>query len=173
MGKLIKYLGRYKLQCLLVLVLLVVQAVCDLALPDYTADIMDTGIMQKGVDRVSPKVISESSMNDIMLFAKDEEKAVLDLYKGILDIARNTSGRTYDLCYLNEGSSGFDPDRHFAFLRGGEGRATLFVCDFSGKDSIVDVAITPEAFAYMGINKKETLVKSVSLRGYGYSALPV
>ena len=104
---------------------------------------------------------------------KDEEKAVLDLYKGILDIARNTSGRTYDLCYLNEGSSGFDPDRHFAFLRGGEGRATLFVCDFSGKDSIVDVAITPEAFAYMGINKKETLVKSVSLRGYGYSALPV
>lgn len=78
MGKLIKYLGRYKLQCLLVLVLLVVQAVCDLALPDYTADIMDTGIMQKGVDRVSPKVISESSMNDIMLFAKDEEKAVID-----------------------------------------------------------------------------------------------
>lgn len=104
---------------------------------------------------------------------KDEEKAVLDLYEGILDIARNTSGRTYDLCYLNEGSSGFDPDRHFAFLRGGEGRATLFVCDFSGKDSIVDVAITPEAFVYMGINKKETLVKSVSLRGYGYSALPV
>ena len=104
---------------------------------------------------------------------KDEEKAVLDLYKVILDIARNTSGRTYDLCYLNEGSSGFDPDRHFAFLRGGEGRATLFVCDFSGKDSIVNVAITPEAFAYMGINKKETLVKSVSLRGYGYSALPV
>ena len=67
MGKLIKYLGRYKLQCLLVLVLLVVQAVCDLALPDYTADIMDTGIMQKGVDRVSPKVISESSMNNMMV----------------------------------------------------------------------------------------------------------
>ena len=90
MGKLIKYLGRYKLQCLLVLVLLVVQAVCDLALPDYTADIMDTGIMQKGVDRVSPKVISESSMNDIMLFAKDEEKAVIDRSYELIDSISDT-----------------------------------------------------------------------------------
>ena len=90
MGKLIKYLGRYKLQCLLVLVLLVVQAVCDLALPDYTADIMDTGIMQKGVDRVSPKVISESSMNDIMLFAKDEEKAVIDNSYELIDSISDT-----------------------------------------------------------------------------------
>ena len=90
MGKLIKYLGRYKLQCLLVLVLLVVQAVCDLALPDYTADIMDTGIMQKGVDRVSPKVISENSMNDIMLFAKDEEKAVIDRSYELIDSISDT-----------------------------------------------------------------------------------
>jgi len=90
MGKLIKYLRRYKLQCLLVLVLLVVQAVCDLALPDYTADIMDTGIMQKGVDRVSPKVISESSMNDIMLFAKDEEKAVIDRSYELIDSISDT-----------------------------------------------------------------------------------
>lgn len=90
MGKLIKYLGRYKLQCLLVLVLLVVQAVCDLALPDYTADIMDTGIMQKGVVRVSPKVISESSMNDIMLFAKDEEKAVIDRSYELIDSISDT-----------------------------------------------------------------------------------
>ncbi len=90
MGKLIKYLGRYKLQCLLVLVLLVVQALCDLALPDYTADIMDTGIMQKGVDRVSPKVISESSMNDIMLFAKDEEKAVIDRSYELIDSISDT-----------------------------------------------------------------------------------
>lgn len=78
MGKLIKYLGRYKLQCLLVFALLIVQAVCDLALPDYTADIMDTGIMQKGVDRVSPKVISEESMNNIKLFMTDDEIKLVD-----------------------------------------------------------------------------------------------
>ena len=78
MGKLMKYLGRYKLQCLLVLALLVVQAICDLALPDYTADIMDTGIMQKGVDRVSPKVISAESMKDIKLFMTEDEQKLVD-----------------------------------------------------------------------------------------------
>lgn len=88
MGKLMKYLGRYKLKCLLVFVLLVVQALCDLALPDYTADIMDTGIMQKGIDRVSPKVISQSSMDDIKLFMSDSEKATVDeSYELINEIA--------------------------------------------------------------------------------------
>ena len=60
------------------LVLLVVQALCDLALPDYTADIVDTGIAQNGLDRVSPKVISESSMNDIRLFMTSEEQKTID-----------------------------------------------------------------------------------------------
>ena len=105
MGKLLKYLGRYKLQCLLVFVLLVVQALCDLALPDYTADIMDTGIMQKGIDRVSPKVISEQSMNDIKLFmTKDEQQTVDENYELISSIgdtdilplkSETASGRVY------------------------------------------------------------------------------
>ncbi|MBR7007733.1 MAG: ABC transporter ATP-binding protein [Ruminococcus sp.] len=87
MGKLIKNLGRYKFQCLLVLILLVVQALCDLALPDYTADIMDTGILQKGVDSVSPKVISQSSMDDIKLFMTQDELEVFeDSYELVEDI---------------------------------------------------------------------------------------
>lgn len=90
MGKLIKYLGRYKLQCLLVLVLLVVQALCDLALPDYTADIMDTGIMQKGIDRVSPKVISESSMQDIKLFMTEDEQKTVDESYELIDSISDT-----------------------------------------------------------------------------------
>ena len=102
MGKLLKYLGRYKLQCLLVFVLLVVQALCDLALPDYTADIMDTGIMQKGIDRVSPKVISEQSMNDIKLFmTKDEQQTVDENYELISSI-----GDTDILLLKSETASG-------------------------------------------------------------------
>lgn len=107
MGKLIKYLGRYKLQCLLVLVLLVVQAICDLALPDYTADIMDTGIMQKGIDRASPRVISQEALNDIKLFmTQDEEKLVEESYELVDDISGTDSlplkdstpvGKVYEL----------------------------------------------------------------------------
>ena len=90
MGKLMKYLGRYKLQCLLVLVLLVVQAVCDLALPDYTADIVDTGIMQKGVDRVSPAVISEESMDSVKLFMKEDEYAYVKDCYDLVDSVKDT-----------------------------------------------------------------------------------
>lgn len=90
MGKLMKYLGRYKLQCLLVLVLLVVQAVCDLALPDYTADIVDIGIMQKGVDRVSPAVISEESMDSVKLFMKEDEFAYVKDCYDLVDSVKDT-----------------------------------------------------------------------------------
>ena len=90
MGKLMKYLGRYKLQCLLVLVLLVVQALCDLALPDYTADIVDTGIMQKGVDRVSPAIISEESMDSVKLFMKEDEFAYVKDCYDLVDSVKDT-----------------------------------------------------------------------------------
>ena len=90
MGKLMKYQGRYKLQCLLVLVLLVVQAVCDLALPDYTADIVDTGIMQKGVDRVSPAVISGESMDSVKLFMKEDEYAYVKDCYDLVDSVKDT-----------------------------------------------------------------------------------
>lgn len=90
MGKLMKYLGRYKLQCLLVLILLVVQALCDLALPDYTADIMDTGIMQQGVDRASPLVVNEQSMNCIRLFMTDDEKKTADESYELINSIKDT-----------------------------------------------------------------------------------
>ncbi len=90
MGKLLKYLNRYKLQCLAVLVLLVVQALCDLALPDYTADIVDTGIMQKGVDRISPKVVSQQTLDDIKIFmTDDEQKLTRECYR-LIDSIKDT-----------------------------------------------------------------------------------
>ena len=43
MGKLIKYLADHKLAVLVILLLLGVQAFCDLSLPSYTSDIVDVG----------------------------------------------------------------------------------------------------------------------------------
>ena len=90
MGKLLKYLNRYKLQCLAVLVLLVVQALCDLALPDYTADIVDTGIMQKGVDRISPKVVSQQTLDDIKIFMTDDEQKLTEECYQLVDSIEDT-----------------------------------------------------------------------------------
>ena len=81
MSKILKYMKNYWVGTLVVFVLLIVQAYCDLALPNYTADILDTGIMQKGVQNICPQVVSEKSMNGVMLFmTEDEKNEVLDNY---------------------------------------------------------------------------------------------
>lgn len=68
-----------------------------------------------------------------------EEIELLQKWRSFLNMAASvpaiTSGRTFDLCYCNYGSSGFDPDRHFAFLRGDGSETWLFVCNFSRPNS--------------------------------------
>ena len=51
MTKIFKQLARHWAVCLVVFALLFVQAYCDLALPDYTSKIVDTGIQQAGAER--------------------------------------------------------------------------------------------------------------------------
>ena len=106
----------------------------------------------------------------------ESQKETLRLYEETLSLAADPcieEGKTFDICYRNLDTPGFDPDHTFAFLRGGDGKAVLFVCDFSGSDRLVTVRIPPEAFEYLGINKTETLEVSVSVKGFGYSVLPV
>ena len=51
MTKIFKQLARHWAACLAVAALLIVQAYCDLSLPDYTSKIVDVGIQQGGADR--------------------------------------------------------------------------------------------------------------------------
>ena len=55
MGKLFKNLKPYWKSVLVIFVLLVVQAFCDLSLPQYTSDIIDTGIQNSGVAHILRK----------------------------------------------------------------------------------------------------------------------
>ncbi len=73
MKNILKYLKRYWLQCLLVFALLLVQAYCDLALPDYTSKIVDTGIQNGGIANIAPDVITQSDLNTLSVFLKDSE----------------------------------------------------------------------------------------------------
>lgn len=50
MFKIIKYLREVKYSALAIILLLIVQAYCELSLPAFTADIIDIGIMQGGVE---------------------------------------------------------------------------------------------------------------------------
>ena len=61
MAKIFKNLWVEKKTVLAIILLLIVQAYCDLMLPNYTSDIVDVGIMQKGVAYVSPDAMSEEN----------------------------------------------------------------------------------------------------------------
>ena len=52
-----KYMKGYAGVAFLIALLLLVQAYCDLSLPEYTSDIIDTGIQNKGVESVLPEKI--------------------------------------------------------------------------------------------------------------------
>lgn len=50
MLKILRYLKEVKFSVIAIILLLFLQAYCDLSLPSYTADIIDVGIMQGGVE---------------------------------------------------------------------------------------------------------------------------
>ncbi|AZV56847.1 ABC transporter ATP-binding protein [Clostridium sp. AWRP] len=68
MIKLIKYLKPFAGLIIAAVMLLFVQAMCDLALPDYTSNIVNKGIQQGGIVSSVPQAIRESQMEKIKIF---------------------------------------------------------------------------------------------------------
>lgn len=62
-----------------------------------------------------------------------------------------TKGTTYDLCYCNMASDGFDKNRHFAFLRDFEEHTLLVAANFSNTDAKMKLVIPQHAFEWMEI----------------------
>ena len=106
----------------------------------------------------------------------EKEASILSVFRGAASLATSPAvaeGDTFDLGYCNVGSRGFDPDNHFAFLRGSGDETLLFVCNFSGDDSEMEILVPEDAIRYLGIKKTEAFVVNVSVKAAGYTVLPV
>ena len=88
-----------------------------------------------------------------------EEETMLDTYRKALKFAAEdnavSKGTFYDLCYCNYASDGFNPDRHFAFLRDFEDETLLIVCNFSKNDADMKISIPEHAFNWMKMHESE------------------
>jgi ATP-binding cassette subfamily B multidrug efflux pump len=71
--KLIRYLKQVKWPILAIMLLLVVQAWCDLSLPQYTSDIVDIGIQQGGIEHAAPDQIRDETMENLKLFMEEDD----------------------------------------------------------------------------------------------------
>ena len=82
MGKLFKYLKQHAAIVLAIIVVLVVQALCDLSLPTYTSDIVNVGIQQGGIDTTIPEQIGKSDLENLLLLVPQEDaETVQDAYR--------------------------------------------------------------------------------------------
>lgn len=82
MLKILKNLKQSWLSVLVIVILLVVQAACDLTLPDYTSKIVNVGIQNGGIEEVAPEMIRKSTMDNLLIFTEDDEK-ILSSYEEI------------------------------------------------------------------------------------------
>lgn len=82
MTKIFKQLGRHWAACLAVVALLVVQAFCDLSLPDYTSKIVDTGIQQGGIESPVPDTIRDTTLQALELLMAEDDAALADAAYG-------------------------------------------------------------------------------------------
>ena len=85
MLRLLKYLKRSFLPIIAVLALLILEAYCDLALPQYTSDIVNVGIQQGGIEDIAPTEIRTSEMEKLLLFMEEEDQNTVESHYEIKD----------------------------------------------------------------------------------------
>lgn len=99
-----------------------------------------------------------------------ERKSFLKRFREALRFAATEDavgvGTTYDLCYCNMNSAGFDKDRHFLFLRSYRDCTLLFVSNFSANDARIDVYIPEHAFEWLHLMKTVNFNPSVPICVY-------
>ena len=102
--KLLKHFKPATIPIIFVVILLVIQAYCDLSLPTYMSNIVNVGIQQSGIETVTPDKAPKSEMDKIELFMdKNDKDFVNSQYKSekyknkdILVLKENISDKNAD-----------------------------------------------------------------------------
>ena len=78
MKLMLRSLKGYRLLAVFSLVLLLVQAVCDLMLPAFTSELIDTGIQNNGISYAVPLQATQADAAEWALFLTEEEKKIFE-----------------------------------------------------------------------------------------------
>lgn len=75
-----KNLKKSWLAVIIIILLLCVQAMADLNLPDFTSKIVNVGIQQRGIENSSPDVITKETFEKVLLLTR-EDSFILESYQ--------------------------------------------------------------------------------------------
>lgn len=82
MGKIFRYLKECKGMVVCIVLLLIIQAYCELSLPQYMSDIVDIGIQQGGIEHVAPEEMREETFENLCVFlSEDDTETLKDAYE--------------------------------------------------------------------------------------------
>ena len=81
MTKIFKYMMQTKFIICIIIILLIIQAYCDLKLPAYTSSIVDVGITSYGIENATPELLAEMTAQGV------------DLQKTQMDYLLNTGSK--------------------------------------------------------------------------------
>ena len=93
MLKILKNLKKSIWSVIIIIILLCIQAMTDLALPDYTSKIVNIGIQSGGIASPLPEIISKDNMELLLLFSNEDNK-ILDNYTLLEDTSDNDKVET-------------------------------------------------------------------------------
>jgi len=94
MLKLIRHLRPFVWQIVLIFVLLFAQAMADLQLPAFMADIVNVGIQQHGIEGAAPEAVRAVEFDKLTLFMSDASRSKVEASYRRLD-ARTLSPGDY------------------------------------------------------------------------------
>jgi ATP-binding cassette subfamily B multidrug efflux pump len=103
--KLARYLKPFLVGLFMAVILLFVQALTNLYLPNYMSDIVDVGIQQNGIVHSAPDAISQSGLQFITTFMSDSDRRLVEAnYYLVSSRGKNASGTVYSIVYPKTGS---------------------------------------------------------------------
>ena len=107
--------------------------------------------LRKVIEKGEYKTLSVSALTKAGL--KPEEARIFARFAHATRFAATdpaiTEGVTYDLCYCNFASDGFNKDRHYTFLRGYKNHTLLVASNFSMVPATMKLHIPQHAFEWM------------------------
>ena len=98
----------------------------------------------------------------------EHEAMIFRRYAKLLRLAASSEalrkGMSYDLCYCNTSSEGFDRTRHFAWLRDYGNETLLFAANFSAREAQMELTIPDHAFEWMELPETVMLNHGTRIR---------
>jgi ATP-binding cassette subfamily B protein len=133
MKNLFKYIGSSWKAMIAILVVLIVQAYCDLSLPGYTSNIVNVGIQQGGIDESIPDALTQDDMEKLLLFVGVKDA---DTVKDAYELKDTDTGYVYDgPVYVLRSKVAEDEDKVSA-LSDILGKPMLLVTSFSSGSDV-------------------------------------